>query len=721
MEDGRSGAQVETPADFGTDPQGLRDRWVAEIERYDQWSKAWRERAREIVQRYRDERASATDWRNSIKKFNILWSNVQVLQPALYARTPRPVAERRWRDSDPVGRAAAEVLQRVIEYHLDDGRFDRVMRAVVQDRLLGGRGTAWVRYQPSFAPAAPARIPVAEVTDADGATSWARDDGRPVDPAAVKDPDGEAPYIEEPAAETLAAETVEVEYVDWTDFGHAVARQWDEVSAVWRRVYLTRDQIVQRFGDEVGSAVDLDHTPSDVAGRKADAGGPPADQFRKAGVYEVWDRDTRRVIWVAKGYKTGPLDVRDDPLRLHGFFPCPPPLYATMTTDTLIPVPDFAEYQDQARELDELTARIDHLQDALRLRGVYDSSEPAIAMLLSQPDKTLVPISQWQAWAQKGGLSSAIELLSITDIAAVLAQLYNVRNQTKQELYEITGLSDIIRGQSNASETATAQQIKGRFATLRLQDSQADVQRFARDTMRLIGEIVAEHFTAQSLRLMSGVTLLGEQERQAVQMAAEAGHPVPPEIERAMGQPPLEAVMEMLRSDAIRRFRIDIETDSTIAVDDEAEKRARVEFLQAAGGFLGQAVQVAQAAPQFTPLLSQMLLFGVRGFRVGRSLESSFEDAMDAAAAAPAQPQQQQQQAPQPPPPDPRAEAAMADVQRKAARDQAEIELKGRQVAAEAGIQVADSLMDRGVPPGIALQAAASLAQPAEPAAGSVP
>jgi hypothetical protein len=51
-------------------------------------------------------------------------------------------------------------------------------------------------------------------------------------------------------------------------------------------------------------------------------------------------------------------------------------LFATLTTDSLIPVPDFTLYQDQAETLDVLATRIDGLVRALQVRGVYDASEP---------------------------------------------------------------------------------------------------------------------------------------------------------------------------------------------------------------------------------------------------------------------------------------------------------------------------------------------------------
>ena len=102
----------------------------------------------------------------------------------------------------------------------------------------------------------------------------------------------------------------------------------------------------------------------------------------------------------------------------------------------------------------------------------------------------------------------------------------------------------------------------------------------------------------------------------------------------------------------MRGFRIDIETDSTMLTDQQEEQERRVEFLQAAGGFLESAMPVAQQMPPLMPLVGEMMMFGVRGFRAGRNLESAFEEAVDSLKQASSQPQ-----------PNPEAEAAQAKSQ----------------------------------------------------------
>ena len=95
----------------------------------------------------------------------------------------------------------------------------------------------------------------------------------------------------------------------------------------------------------------------------------------QAVVYEIWWKPERKVYFIADGYDEICKEV-DDPLKLEGFFPCPCPVNATMTNSTTIPVPDYAESQDQYAQIDDLTKRIDILTSACKVIGVYDTQRP---------------------------------------------------------------------------------------------------------------------------------------------------------------------------------------------------------------------------------------------------------------------------------------------------------------------------------------------------------
>src|SRR5262249_33531423 len=142
-----SGDRIERLDDLGNDEAATFAYWEMQEKIAEKEERAWIKRARDIVKRYRDERPQAGQ---TTTRFNILWSNVQTLLPTLYARTPKPDVERRFHDQDPVGRLAAILLERCLLYAVDAFSFDAVMRAVVEDRLLPGRGVARVIYVPHF-------------------------------------------------------------------------------------------------------------------------------------------------------------------------------------------------------------------------------------------------------------------------------------------------------------------------------------------------------------------------------------------------------------------------------------------------------------------------------------------------------------------------------------------------------------------------------------------
>ena len=506
--------------------------WRGELDRAERAERDWVRRATRVVERYRAEKRIS-----GRRQVNILWANTEILKPVVYSQTPAPDVRRRYLDDDPVGREASLVLERALSYLLDDDGFDTAMEAVRDDMLLPGRGVARIVYEPVIARRRLERAP-----DADGAPAFLLD-GRPAEPDGI---DGEDAWVEE-----VADERVYCRHVYWKDYREQPARCWDEVGWIAFRHSLGRDELVERFG-AVGRDIPLEGAVGTYDGREG-AGAPP-EGARRAVLWEIWDKAKRRRVVIADGFDRA-VEDGPDPLGLAGFFPVPEPLYAVKTSDSRVPIPEFTLYQDQALELDELTTRKRHLIAALRARGVYAGVLGEIERLLTEGgENEMIPVKDWDQFRDKGGLAAAIEWLPIERIAQVIVSLNSHIAQLKAEIFEITGLSDIVRGSTHASETATAQRLKGSFGTMRMQPRQRPMQRFVRDMLRLKAEAIAEHFRPETLSRMTG-------------------RPVPP------------AVLALLRDERLRGFRIDIETESTVRPDAEAERRNAVEFLTASTGF----------------------------------------------------------------------------------------------------------------------------------------
>ena len=583
--------------------------WLAQLTFAKKEDETWVKRAKKVVKRYRDERRG---WSDTTKRYSMLWANVQTTLPALYGKTPRAQVERRWKDQDPVGRTASIILERALQYEIDHyGDFDNAIRSSVLDLLLPGRGTVWVRFETKEA-----EIPEAVEEQQELA---AEQQGLPEPP--------EYEY-----------ECTPTDYVFWEDFRCSPARTWDEVTWVARRVYMSRRDGLKRFGEQF-EQVPLTHEPigmDEMKNQGADSF--DAEGMKKAQVWEIWDKTTECVYWVAEGYGLI-LDKKEDPYGLDSFWPCPRPLFATQTTDTLVPIPDYSLYQDQAEEIDKLTNRISMLVEAVKVVGVYDASQAGIQRMLSEGvNNTLIPVDTWAAFAEKGGIKGTVDFMPLDSVLLALRECYASREQAKQVIYEVTGLSDIIRGASVASETATAQQIKSQYGSLRLKARQMMVAQFASEILRIKAQMMADLYKPESLIQMSGI--MGTDDAQHAE----------------------QAVM-LLKSEPARNFRIEVAADSLVEMDEQAEKASRVEFLGAVGQFMERALPVAQQVPELAPLMGEMLLFGVRAFKGGRPMEAAFDDAI-AKLTAP--------KPPAPPQPNPEEIKAQAEMQRTQATMQLE-------------------------------------------------
>jgi len=655
---------------------GPAARWITEIEASQKDAKRtdYEAAGKRIIARYLSEgRGTLNDGVvvAPSQRMNLLWANVETLKPAIFARTPKATAQPRNRDGNPVARTAAMVLERSANALLDRQPFAMQMGCVRDDRLLPGAGTAIVEYLP-------------ETDDA-----------------------------------SVTRHNATVRHLQWRDWLTNRARSWNEVRWFAYRAYVTKPEAEKRYGAELADALAYDQIEGgdDKNGSSRPADASPGDRD-KAVVWCIWSKDDNRVYHVSPGCKSKFLLEAEPPCQFTGFFPCPRPLVATVGPESTIPTADFRQYQDQANEIDMLTGRIYSLSTALRLKGLYPASANEIKRLLAENDgEVMIPVENWAQFGEQFGRTGVVSWLPIDMVAQTLTQCIAARQQAKQALYEVTGISDIVRGATSASETATAQQIKSQWGSLRIRETQREMQRFCADAIRLLVEIVAEHYTPEELAAMSGMSLLtAQQKAQIQQMQAMAAQPpmpgmppapppppIPPEVAKLLKEPTWDEVMALLRSGVLREFAIDVETDSTIEPDQREEQAARVEFVTAVTQFLTAATPVLQTAPALAPLMGELLLFGVRGFRVGAPVESEIEQAVKMIEQASERP-------PAPPQPDPTLEAAKvkaaAEIERagmetQAAREEhagtmAELAMKGRIDA----MRLQQQAMQTQAPPG---------------------
>ncbi len=561
--------------------QGTAQYWQMELDSSDQSEKDWRERGRAVVARYRDERETDGYGTGLSKQFNILWSNTETMKGALFARMPKADVRRRYSDNNPITRQVAIVLERALQYGNEVYSADKPIKAAIEDYLLPGRGVVWVVYEPIF---------VKEKIQVESLDEF-----------------GNMVMIDQ-EEERIADQRCYFDYINWEDYRESPAKRPEDVYWKARRHLLTRDELIEK-GFKNAKNVPLNWSPEPTEGYQEEY----SEIFSRAEVWEIWDKYSSKRFFISRGYNEV-LAEDDDPYELENFFPCPDSLVAIRTNETNVPIPEFTLYQDQADELDRITTRISNLIEGLKRRGIYDASVPELSHLADAGDNDFVPSENFAQLAAKGGLQSVFQQEDIAPIAQVLQGLYQQRNQVLDTIYQITGISDIIRGSTKASETATAQQLKAQFGSMRMRKKQSEIAEYIRDLFRLKAEIIAEHYEPETLAAMTALTIT-------------------------------PAMMQIMRDDKLRGYSIDIESDATIFTDEEEEKKTRIEFLSSFGAYLQQAIGIANQSPALTPLAFQALRFLMGAWKVGRT----FEDVIDRTEAQLTQQAQQALQAgPQP-------------------------------------------------------------------------
>ena len=619
--------------------------WLDALSKSESEEKDWRVSAENALEIYRGKKSARG------RSFNILHSNVETLCPALYNSTPRPDVRRRYADPDPVAKTAGDMIERALSFSIDNYDFDSTMKLVIRDGEIVGRGVPRVRYTPTFG-------------------------------ADIIGPDGQ-PVLDEqgqPVPE-LVYQEVTCDYVPWRYFRRGPGRTWRDIPWIAFGDFLSKDEM-RKVNPELADLIPYNYSP-EHDGKNKKVGIEETQIFNRVLVWQIWDKDTRKVISIAPDYADAPIAINDDPISVSGFFPTPRPYHPVTSTDSLTPVVPFEIYSDLVDELNELTQRITRLVKQVRPRGLYGGVEARdIAAWAEADDGELVQATNIQALTEGGGMDSAISWFPLDPVTKALNQLVVQREQVKQTIYEVTGLSDILRGASKASETATAQNIKQQWGSLRIQERQMEVARLARDLFRLKAEIIAGKFTWETLVAMTGIRVPTEIERQqarmmvqqfmqATQQAQASGQPgpsIPEDGEKIKGLADgatAEEVQKLLASDIARTYRIDIESDSTIRGDLTRNQQTMNLFLQGTSQFATAMAPIVTEFKSMAPTAMEIYSSFARHFKLGKQAE----DALDGMADLVRKDMQQKEQGP---PPDPIAEADKARAQMQMAQMQAE-------------------------------------------------
>ena len=555
-------------------------KWLDRISTAEKKWESYHNLIKEIREYYKNEKHK--------NKQNIFWSSIETLKPFIYFKPPVPYVERKSKVNNPVEDAACKILEKALTHNLEAQDFDGVIKYARNDYLLSGLGLTVEKYVPTFEKvmqAVTVEVPVL----------------------------GEQEVAQE-EVEILTDAKVETTYIDpqklLCDCNHVSV--WEDCQWVAQIIDMTKQEVIDQFGEQ-------------IAGKILEPGYSEEEELdRPTKVYRIWSKADGKIIYLSKEVKDEFLRVDDDVLKIAGFYPFAKPVFATLANDGLIPVPDYSEIKCQLDELDGVNQRMRLTMQALKVSGAYDGSFPELANLLDK-DVTLIQVSDFDKIREKGGIDGFVGFMPIGQYIDALAALAERRSQLIQAIYEITGVSDIMRGNSDPSETATAVTKKTNFGTLRNQDRQNDFQRYLTDVLKIKAEILCEMLTPELLAQYAEPNAQPEVVIQAIQL---------------------------LKTDKIRNLTLGIETDTSFMQSEQADKTLNaVKVIQE---MITAAFQTVSAQPALLGLYKQMIDSVVVTLPNTRQFSAAIDEAIGRIEAELSQPSEPQ--------PDPDLIRAQAEV-----------------------------------------------------------
>lgn len=580
-------------------------KWLSKMDDAEKREKDWRRNAKDALEIYECNKPDQIP-------YNILYANTIILAPSIYSNTPSPVVKRRFDDEDLQAKQSSEIAKRTLEYLIDDNdpkyaAFDDLMKCAVAEGLIVGRGSTRFKY----------------------------------DAELIKDSEGNEIDVK--------YEIICGEEIPWDRLLHGYAKQWCDVPWIAIIHYKTREEL-EKMGVSKEDLKDISFEFTQEAMKTENYGKNVSsdDSVELAKVYEIWDKLSKKVILIASNFKDKELKVDDDPLELAGFYPIPEPIGFFKRLSGLTPQILYLTYKNQAQELNRITTRINKIVDALKVRGFYDGSVQKLDTLMAAEDNTLIAAENVMKFEGKT-LDNIIWFMPLNDLVGVLNQLYQNREQVKSIIFELTGIADIMRGSSAASETLGAQALKSQWGTMRLKDMQKEGARYARDCLRLMSELAMTKLSQETIKGMTNLKIPTEMEQamanQQLQQLQQQENmlkqqaqmqQLPPEqvegqvkeleaqagkLQAILDQPSWESSLALLKSDITRQYRIDIETNSTIEVEASQDKQEVSEFMNAFAQFLNGVAPLVQSGQMPFEVAQTMMLAITRKFRFGTEVE----------------------------------------------------------------------------------------------------
>ena len=645
---------IEQQAEASGDYE-LATRWRRAIEHARRSSERYRRQAERSEQAYENrlysisgsaipsEHAEDLEFDNELP-VNVYFGNIDTQKPLIFSQLPIPVVRRRAGRASAAENVAAEILQRCLKTTLDldlEGLEDTFGRSR-DDYLIRARGLMEVGLRRGGTYTQPEPIGVR----IGGDRKWRMPDGMAVPAELVTDKVAETGLVWPRPVFQQTSERIEFRYLDPMEVLIHPARRWEDVQWVAILEQPTRRQLALRFGKRAAARARYSEGSIDSLDQTSDGlelESPQRDTVRRATVWRIIDRVNRRTIYLAEGAdrslartsepepetdqerqedkpaereSAAIIAIESDELELPDFFPLPKPVQTVESNRRIDPQPEFIQYESLFWELQEALYRFFYVTRGVQVvavtAGQYKSEVEQI--FSGGPGPRTVTVTEQMA----GGLRVAdiLEWVPLDAVTTAMTALMGTIRDLKALLFEVSGIPDIMRGQSQSRETATVGRQKVEFGAERISEKKRRFARFVRTSLRIAADLMASKFAWNTLIAMSGVQVrtrdqinrelaevqasiqaaqnrarrqLDEARTRAPAGAQPPEPPTPelPELERRVkeleAEPDRTQVENVLRKDMRRTFAIDIETDSTIVPDQQAQRENLVSMMEAVG------------------------------------------------------------------------------------------------------------------------------------------
>lgn len=647
--------------------------WKAQITQSEERRRKFIETAEESIRVYNAQKQVGI-LNDAERRLNVWWYCINTLLPAYYSSTPKAEVNLRKRTGGLPYELGSVILERntqfVMDTHFD---FDKVGYNAALQFLLTGQSVLWARYVAKF------ETVLEEIAVIQDPTGQLIDGmGRPYtgDTEILQPGEGNI-LMASMEVEKKVSEKALLDVIQYNDYNCSDARSEDEIEWQSRRAFLDRSQAEQLFGRDVANDLVYDSFPEvmkkDLARKE--------DKFEgKAELHEIWCEATNKVYWLQKTGEKAIIESSEPPTKFEKFYPCSV-IRQSADPDSVVPVSDYAHVRDQILEVERLTTRIHAVTQAIRTNFLYDAAMGPTVEQLFAGDLKGTPIINWPSYKGRGGLQAGVEFYPVEPFVNALNVLQGARGAALQQLYETMKVSDLLRGTSEQYKSATANRLENQWSSLGLVVRQNMFSKFISDGISNLGTIVAEQFDPETILEIGDADALIEP---TIYIP-----PAPPMPEMTLeGMPPMapppapdplqkidemkQQIIGLLRDNKKRSYRIQIATDSMIAIDQQQQQQDGAMLIEQAGQFFDQ---MRGLVDQYPPLLDfSISLFQnmIKRMKGGKELDGIFTKAMQQVGEIA---KAKEEAAKQPPPPDPTTLEVQGRLQIAQVESQAKIQV----------------------------------------------